>query len=90
MFTKLSHMSFIYELVETFCFPNEKTKKIYFGHGIEKILPYHILTDTDSTSIMFQIICEFECNVPDDKFRDVIFLLEKFNARKPEPEKRLR
>ena len=28
MFAKLSLMSFIYELVEAFFFPNEKTKKI--------------------------------------------------------------
>ena len=29
MSAKLSLMSFIYELVETFYFPNEKTKKVY-------------------------------------------------------------
>ena len=29
MSAKLSLMSFIYELVETFYFPSEKTKKIY-------------------------------------------------------------
>ena len=46
---------------------------IYKLYGIENILSYHILTDTDSTSLMFLIICEFECNVPDDKFRDLIF-----------------
>ena len=106
MFAKLSLMSFIYDLVEAFYFPNEKTKKIYKSCGIEKILPYHILTDTDSTSLMFAIICEFECNVPDDKFSDLIFKVivenkiydrfdpshifwDKFNARKPELEKRL-
>ena len=32
-----------------------------------------MLTDTDSTSIMFQTTSDFENNVPDDKFRDVIF-----------------
>ena len=56
---------------------------------------------------MFQVICDFENNVPDKKFRDVIFEVivendiyqrfdtsheywNKFNARKPELEKRLR
>ena len=50
---------------------------------------------------MFQIICKFKGSVPDAQFRDVIFNdiyerfdtsqehWEKFNARKPELEKRL-
>ena len=73
MFAKPSLMSFIYDLIKTFHFPIEKTKKIYKSYGIEKILLYHILTYTDSTLLMFLTICEFKCNVPDDKFRDLIF-----------------
>ena len=49
MFTKLSLKSFIYDIVGTFYFPNTKTKIIYCSYGIEKILPYLILTDIDST-----------------------------------------
>lgn len=37
MFAKLSLMSFIYELVETFCFPNEKVKTIFDKYLIEKV-----------------------------------------------------
>ena len=31
------------------------------------------LTDTDSTSIFFVFICDLQCNLRDDKARDVIF-----------------
>ena len=37
MFAKLSLMSFIYELIKTFYFPDEKTKKTYKTYKIEKI-----------------------------------------------------
>ena len=73
IFTKLSLMSFIYDLIDTFYFPNLKTNMIYCSYGVERIFPYHILTDTDSTSILFHIICEAENSVPDNKFRDIIF-----------------
>ena len=106
MFSKLSLIIFIYELIETFYFPNEKIKKIYKSYKVEKYCPIPI-TDTDSTSLMFIVICKFECDVPDEKFRDLIFKVivqnkiykrfdtshifwDKFNARKPELEKRLR
>ena len=52
MFAKLSLMSFKYEMLETFYFPNDKTKIIYNFYGIETTLPYHVLTDTDSTAFV--------------------------------------
>ena len=60
-------------MVETFYFRNTKTKIIYHSYGIEKILPYHILTDTDSTALQFHIVCSENHSIPDDRFCDVIF-----------------
>ena len=57
MFTKLSLMSFTYDMIETFYFPNTKTKVIYLSYAVEKKLLYHILTDTDSTALKFHIFC---------------------------------
>ena len=37
MFAKLSLISFTYELLETFCFPDEKVKQNYENHLIEKV-----------------------------------------------------
>ena len=53
MLAKLSPKSFIYSLIETLSFPNELVQEIYKMYQIEKILCYHILTDTDSNSLQF-------------------------------------
>ena len=58
MFAKLSLMSFVYEMLETFYFPDEKVRKIYDEYLIEKVYMYHILTDTDSTSLQFLFISD--------------------------------
>ena len=73
MFAKLSLKSFIYELNETMCFPNETALNIYKKYSIEKVEIFHILTDTGSTSLKFIFICDWNSDVPDSKFRDVIF-----------------
>ena len=46
MFAKLSLMSFICDILETFCFSDKKVKKIYEKYQIENVYIYHILTDT--------------------------------------------
>ena len=48
MFAKLSLKSFIYTLAETLYSPNSTVKEIYRKYQIERILCYHVLTDTDS------------------------------------------
>ena len=48
-------------------------KMIYRSYGVERILLYHILTDTDSTSLFFCIICEPKNSISDSKFREIIF-----------------
>ena len=63
MFAKLSLMSFIYETLETFYFPNDKTKIIYSSYGIEKILQ----------SLCFIIICGENNPILKARFRDIIF-----------------
>ena len=55
---KLSLMNFIYALVETISFPNEKVKKIYDKYLIEKVYIYYVLTDTDSTCLQFMFLSD--------------------------------
>ena len=71
MFAKLSLMSFIHDMIETFYLSNTKTKIIYRSYGIEKKLAYHILTGTDSTALHFHIFCSQ--NNSNDRFRHIIF-----------------
>lgn len=40
---------------------------------IELIFSYSVLTDIDSICIFFIFICKSSCNVPNEKFRDVLF-----------------
>ena len=56
MFAKFSLKSLIYTLPETLYFPNEIVKEIYEKYQINRILCYHILTDTDSTSLLLVIM----------------------------------
>ena len=60
MFAKLSLKSFIYSLVELLAFPEENTIvfEIFDKYEIERIFCYHVLTDTNSTSIQFIIISD--------------------------------
>ena len=73
MFAKLSLKSFIYLLTEILSFPDEDVKKIYDKYMIEQIICYHILTDTDSTSLQFEITSDPSNNIPETRVRDVIF-----------------
>ena len=40
---------------------------------IESIFPYSVLTDTDCICIFYIFICKPSCNVPNEKFCDVLF-----------------
>ena len=75
MFAKLSLKSFIYSLAELLAFPeeNETVEKIYSKYDIEKIFCYHILTDTDSSSLNFLIISSVHSTFPESRVRDILF-----------------
>ena len=67
MFGKLSLMSFIYDVLEIFCFPDKKVKEIYEKYQIEDVNIYHILTDMDSTLLNFVFISSLASEIPDSK-----------------------
>ena len=71
MFSKLSLMSFIYKVIETFYFPNQIALEIYKKHKIKRCLPYNVLTNTDNTCSMFLFICVVGCSNSDDEFRNI-------------------
>ena len=73
MFAKLSLKSFIYALVETFYFPSQFVLDIYKKCKTEKVEINHVLTDTDSTALQFIIISDPNSDLPEPKFRDIIF-----------------
>ena len=64
MFAKLSLKSFIYDLAETFCFPQKKITDLHKKYMIEKVAIFHILTDTDSIVLKFIFIPDPNSDLP--------------------------
>lgn len=69
---KISLASFIYDCIDTFCFPNDETKQIYAHHKIIKILPFLLMTDTDSVSLELIVIAKDSCDCGEWKMRDIL------------------
>lgn len=74
MFAKVLLRSFIYDMIDVFCFPNETVKVIYVRYAISKCHLYLNLTDTNSCSLFFISICEKECDVQESESRKLIFI----------------
>ena len=73
MFAKSSILSFNYDLIDIFMFPNEEIQKIYEENDIIRCFLYQNLTDTDSTSLTFLFVCKYSCNLLENKARNLIF-----------------
>ena len=73
IFAKLPLKSFIYTLTETLYFPDVTVREIYKKYQIDRIICYHILTDTDRTSLLFIVISESSSDFEESKVRDIIF-----------------
>ena len=73
MFAKVSIKSFVCDIIDVFMFPNDTTKSIYKKYNIEKCYVFQCLTDTDSTSINFILICDKNSIVDEKNARNIIF-----------------
>ena len=73
MFSKISVKSFVCDLIDASMFPNYETQKIYDKYKINQCYLDQNLTDTDSTSMFFVFICDLQCNLREDKARDIFF-----------------
>ena len=60
-------------MIETFCFPYENVKEIFKKYEMERVEIFHVLTDTDSTSLKFIFISDPNSDIPESKYRDIIF-----------------
>ena len=66
MFSKVSLKSFVYDIIDIFCFPDEDVKEIYDKNKIIRCFVYLILTDTDSCSLQFTYIAELRSKISED------------------------
>ena len=77
IFAKISLKSFVYDMIDVFCFPSEEVKMIYDKDDIIKCYIYLNLTNTDSCSCISNFICKTEGNIKDGKSRNLIFQILK-------------
>ena len=73
MFAETSLQSFVYDMIDVFCFPNQAVQGICKKHSIEKCFLYQNLTDMDSTLLLFIFICIFDCSVSVKDSRKILF-----------------
>ena len=73
MFSKVSLKSFVYDIIDIFCFPDEDVKEIFDKHNIIKCFVYVILTDTDSCSLQFTFIAKLCSRISEVEARKLIF-----------------
>ena len=73
MFAKTSFQSFIYDMVDIFCFPDQVVQEIYKKYCIEKCFIYQNLTDTNSTPLFFVFICNLNCTITEKDSRKILF-----------------
>ena len=73
MFSKISLRSFVYDIIDIFCFPDEDVKEIYERYKIIKTFIYLILTDTDSCSPQSTFITDLESIISEDEARKFMF-----------------
>ena len=69
---EISLASFIYDCIDTFCFPNEQTHALYYENKILNVFSYLLMTDTDSASLMFIIITDKSCDSGEREVRNVM------------------
>ena len=84
MLAKVSIKSFVYDLIDVFCFSTKEVRRIYYLYSIIKCHLYLNLTDTDSCSIFFN---KKECNIKETHSRKLIseILKQSKIAKRLEP-----
>ena len=73
MFVKVSLMSFVYNIIDVFCFPTTEVLDIYKQKKIIKCIVFLNSTDTDRGSVSFVFVCDFESNISETDARHLIF-----------------
>ena len=73
MFSNISLKAFVYDIIDTFSFPDSQIKEIYAQNEIIKCYIYLILADTDSCSIQFLILNNLNSRITEDRARYIIF-----------------
>ena len=60
IFAKLLLKLFVNDMINVFCFPDKTIREIYNRYQIQKCFLYQNLTDTNSTSLFVNFICNVD------------------------------
>ena len=77
MFSKVSVKSFVYDMIDVFCFPTEEVRRIYDQYSIIKCHLYLNLIDTDTCMMFLNFICKKEWNVNESESKKILFEILK-------------
>ena len=73
LFGKSSFQSFVYDMIDIVCFPDQVVQEIYKKCSVKKCFLYQDLTNTDSTSLFFIFICNLNCSENEKDSRKILF-----------------
>ena len=73
MFAKLSLASFVYNVLDVFCFPDQRVKDLLHKNKIIKYFVYLLLTNTYSAFLQFIFISYMERSVSKEGARKLMF-----------------
>ena len=73
MFANIYLISFVYDVVAIFVFPNKQVKDIFTKNDIIKCHLYLILTDTESASMFVVFVWDIHCPITEAKGIELIF-----------------
>ena len=63
MFAKVTLVSFIYDVIDVFAFPNEYVRSIFYKDDIIMCCLYLILAGTDTAALLFVFVCKLHCSI---------------------------
>ena len=73
MFAKTLLQSFIYDVINVFCFATNQVKETYQQNRLIKCFIYLILADTDTCLLQFLFVCDSRSNISAKESQKLIF-----------------
>ena len=73
IFAKTSLRSFVYDIIDVFCYSDDVLKAVYSNYQVKRCFLHQNLTDTDGTSLTFVFICDHGCKINEKDPRKIIF-----------------
>ena len=84
MLSKISLKSFVNDIIDVFCFPDEDVLELYVQNYIIKCFIYLLLTDTYSCSIKFLFVSDIKSHITETATWELIFKIIMQSKSRPQ------